>query len=194
MDRLPVGIGERVRIERVDDDAVCFEAGVVQPAERVDGLVDGHLLRKGHEDDAGAPTIPDQGLDRTGLVGDAADPGDLCVLPRRAQEPEPVAGRRRVEDDEVVPRRSVPQALLGQVPDLPEGHQLTKAGGGRRQIAHRAAVRQPLGDRPDLECQDEVLLEHLLRVDREAGQARNEQCLRAPGRRLGSEHAWQAAL
>jgi hypothetical protein len=89
-----------------------------------------------------------------------------------------VAGRRRVDDDEVVADAAAGAALeLGEVPDLPDRHQLVEPRrGGAQVLEHAAAAEQPR-DRPRLELVAQPLRLCLLGVDRQREQAGTELAL-----------------
>ena len=141
LERARVGGGEALGEHAVAHDQVDLEADVV--AQRVlqgERLVDRHLLGPGHRDDARPFRVGDHRVDRTALAGDAAHAGGLREGPRRAQHGDAVAGRGRVEDDEVVglgARRAA--VVLRQLPHLADRQQLAHARRRGREVAERAA-------------------------------------------------------
>ncbi len=61
-------------------------------------------ISSGKRDDrhAGLAVVGDEAVERLGLRGDRADPGDVRERPRCLEEADAVAGRGRVDDHEVV--------------------------------------------------------------------------------------------
>ena len=101
---------------------------VGEPALEVDRLVDGHLLGQRHADDAGGRPVAQEAVDLGRLARDRADPRDVGVGARGAQQRQRVAGGGRVHDR---PCRTteppVRRSSLGEVPDLADRDQLGHA-------------------------------------------------------------------
>ena len=103
-----------------------------------------------------------------GLGVDRADPGDRGEGARRLQEADPVPGRRRVDDHQVVLAPLLHLAVeLGQLPDLADRHQLLQPGRGGGEVVEDSAAEQQVAHRPHLELEQHVLAHRLVGVDRD---------------------------
>ena len=125
---------KRSRVEAVHVDAVDGDADLVaQVVLQRRGLVDRHLLGQGDDRRAGVLLVGDQAVELLRLRVDRPDPGDRGEGARRLQEADPVAGRRRVDDHQVVLAAALDLAVeLGQLPDLADRDQLLEARAWRR--------------------------------------------------------------
>ena len=169
----------------------------MEAAAEVERLVDGHLLGQRHDRDSGLRRIDDEGVDHVGLPADRADARHVAEGPRRREHPEPVAAGREVDDHEVVGAgaRGAP-AQLRQLPDLAHRHELAQAGCGRGEVLEDPVLEQQRVERPRPDLEPQVLLESVLRIDRDRGQAGRElRLLEADlARRGGVDQARQARL
>ena len=129
------------RAAAVGDDEVDLEADVLaQRGLQRERLVDRHLLGPRHRDDAGPLGVGEHRVDHPALAGDAAHARGLGERARRGQHRDAVAGRGRVEDDEVVGVGAGRAAvLLGELPDLADGQQLAQPRRRGGEVAEGAA-------------------------------------------------------
>jgi hypothetical protein len=147
---------------------------VVAQLER---LGDRGLVRGGDDDDAGHRAVGERPVDDPRLPGDRAGGRDVRERAWRVEQREPVTGRRRVDDDEVVRLGAGRAALgLGELPELAHRQQLAHARRRRGEVGEQAARREHLGERAG-ELVGEVLLHRRLGVDADRVQALGERDL-----------------
>jgi hypothetical protein len=121
--------------------------------------------------------VGDHRVDRTALAGDAAHARGLGEGPRGAQHGDAVAGRGRVEDDEVVGLGAGRAAVvLRELPHLAYGQQLAHARRGGGEVAEGAARPEQLGQR-GRQLIGEIELHRVLGVDGQVVQAGRELLL-----------------
>src|SRR5919198_1207992 len=65
---------------------------------------------------------------------------------------------------------SSPAVRLGDLPDLPDRHQLAKPGGGRGKVGEDPRAEQQVAHRPNPELEQHVLPHRLVGVDRDRPQ------------------------
>ena len=104
LERRAVGGVEAVGQQAVGDDErrPRGRASSGSASSQRERLVDRHLLGAGDGDDAGLRGVGEHRVDHPALAGDAAHARGVGERARRGQHRHAVAGRRRVEDDEVV--------------------------------------------------------------------------------------------
>ena len=166
---LGLGFGEALGVEAVQVDAVDGDADLVaQVVLQRRRLVDRHLLRQGDDRGAGVLVVGDEAVERLRLRVDRADAGDRGEGARRLQEADPVPGRRRVDDHQVVLAPALDLAVeLGELPDLADRDQLLQARRGGGQVVEDAAAEEHVPHRPHLQLQQHVLAHRLVGVDRD---------------------------
>ena len=139
-------------------------------------------LRDG--DDRRALWIGQQLVDDRALARDGPAAGRCGERPRRAEDRDAVAGRGRVDDDEVVGVGAGGAAVeLGELPELADRQQLAHAGRGGGDHPEDAAADEDLGDRRRRELVAQVLVQRVLRVDGDVEQPGRDLRLRE---RLGA--------
>ena len=159
--------GEQLREHAVRDTAArSTTVSVGEPRRQLEGLVDRHLLRRGHDHHAGLRRVAEDLEHPPRLVPHQPDLHELLDRLGGRELAGDVTGGDGVDDDQVV-------AALAHLPqELADGEDLLDA---RRRVGHeveRASERTEPGDERDLQLEAQVLLERLLGVHRHREEAR----------------------
>ena len=167
-----LSLAEALRVHRVHVDAVDRHPHLVAELALERGsLVHRHLLGQRHDRHAGCLMLGDEAVELLRLRVHGSDPGDAGECPGRLEEADPVAGRRRVDDHQVVAARLLHLPVgLGELPDLADRHQLLQPWGGRRQVVEELRAHQQVAHRPHLQLKQQVLAQRLVGVDRDRPQ------------------------
>ena len=157
--RRALGLAEERRNHPVDDDLLDVEVELAFDAgDELDRLVDGHLFRQRDDDDAGLLAVFEHLPRAIGVAAEDARRHDVDDHLRHAEHVEPVPGRGRVEEDDVVERRAVAPRLGRVKPRLAEHCPLVEPRGRTEEAPHVAVVEDRFVERPRAEHHHPVLL------------------------------------
>jgi hypothetical protein len=152
LEDLLVDAAEQLGQDPVHDHGGDVDPGVVpHPVHQLDRLVDRHLLRRGHDDQAGGGPVGEQVGQPARLLPDLAHVDQVVDGLGRGQLAHDVAGGRGVDHHQVV------VVLLDLPADLADGEDLPHAGGGGgHEVEHASQGPEP-GHRREVELEVQVL-------------------------------------